>query len=110
MKEAKGAMGVTVTNPSPRVGRRFIWTRAAALALVFAAGCAGAPVVTPPPASVADAQQSFDADIAYCQLVRSSRMSTLGPTIFQPISGDESFNECVTRAKTNLDMAVLEVQ
>ncbi len=81
-----------------------------AVSLLLAAGCATAPVASASPGTVARAQEDFTADVTYCQRVRSSRLSTLGPTIFQPISGDEPFNECVTRAKRHLDLAMLDAE
>ena len=82
----------------------------AALAFVLLAGCAGTQTALVPPGSVASAWQSYGADVSSCQRVRDSRLSTLGPTIFQPISGDEPFNECVTRAKASLDLTMPELE
>jgi hypothetical protein len=82
------------------------WRRAAPLLVLV--GCASAPL-PPPPVSVAQAKQSFHADVVYCLRVQDSRLGTLGPTIFQPFNGDQAFTECVSRAKANLDVAMLEV-
>jgi hypothetical protein len=90
------------------MGRRLCSGSRLAASLLVLAACASAPV-PPPPVSVAEAKKSFHADVVYCLRVQDSRLGTLGPTVFQPFSGDEAFTECVSRAKANLDVAMLEV-
>lgn len=87
------------------------WEVALTVGLLFLAdGCAPIAQNSATPGTVARVRQDYDATINYCQRARSSRLSTLGPTIFQPISGDEVFNECVTRAKANLDVEMAQVE
>jgi hypothetical protein len=101
-------MELCVAYQPPSMGHGFFLRTAPLAALLLVAACAGAPAAVAPHGTVEQAQEDFRADVSYCQRVRSSRVGTLGPTVFQPISGDEVFNECVTRAKNHLDIAMLE--
>jgi hypothetical protein len=86
---------------------RLAWAKRAGCTLLLTAACATPPAAYAPPATLAQARESFTAEVSSCQRVRNSRLSTLGPTIFQPISGDEPFNDCVTRAEADLKVATL---
>jgi hypothetical protein len=77
-------------------------------ALLLLAACAtpqapSASVVTP-----FAAHQEYAFHVGTCQAVRESRLGTLGPTVFQPISGDEAFNECVSRARDAFEVQLSE--
>jgi hypothetical protein len=65
-----------------------------------------APVA--PEGTVARARQNYRANIGSCQEIRESRLATLGPPIFQLVSGDQPFNECLARALTHLDVELSE--
>jgi hypothetical protein len=67
-----------------------------------------APPAVAPVGTLARARQDYRASLDFCQEVRGSRLSTLGPPIFQPISGDAPFNECLSRAKTDFDVELNE--
>jgi hypothetical protein len=68
----------------------------------FLGGCATtAPPAIAPVGTLARARQDYTASLDSCEQVRSSRLSTLGPPIFQPIQGDERFNECLSRAQAD---------
>jgi len=77
--------------------------------LLLLSGCATtAPPAVAPVGTLARARQDYTASLDFCQQVRASRLSTLGPPIFQPISGDAPFNECLTQAKTDFDVELNE--
>jgi hypothetical protein len=78
----------------------------AAVSLVCLLSCAAVSPPSTPKTTVATARKNYGAALNNCQLARSSRLSTLGPPIFQPISGDEVFNDCVTRARNDLELAL----
>jgi hypothetical protein len=103
-------MGLGVFGLPPSRGRRLVWMKRAGCALLLTAACATPPTASAPPATLAQARQSYTAEVSSCQRIRNSRLTTLGPPIFQPISGDEPFNDCVTRAKADLNVATLLLQ
>jgi hypothetical protein len=78
------------------------------LAAALAAACTTPTPPAAPVGTVARARQNYRASIGSCQEVRESRLNTLGPPVFQPISGDQPFNECLARAKTHLDVELSE--
>jgi hypothetical protein len=78
------------------------------LLAVVAAGCTTTPVRVAPVGTIARARENYRASIGSCQQVRESRLGTLGPPIFQLLSGDQPFNECLARAKTHLDVELAE--
>jgi hypothetical protein len=83
--------------------------RLSVVCAVVATGCATtSPVPLAKAGTPARARQDYTASLDVCQAVRASQLSTLGPPIFQPISGDQPFNECLGRAKTALDRALDE--
>jgi hypothetical protein len=91
-------------------------TARSGLAIAFAgtvhlcmSACTSLPPAPTAKDTVSDVRQRYLSALNSCQLARSARLSTLGPTIFQPISGDEVFNECVTRAKASLEVALAHV-
>jgi hypothetical protein len=76
--------------------------------LAVAACTTTAPAAVAPVGTVGRARENYRASVDSCQQVRAARLATLGPPIFQPISGDEPFNECVTRAKSHLAVELSE--
>jgi hypothetical protein len=93
---------------APAAARRPRGGPAVLLPLLLAAACATPTVPAPPEGTVARARQNYRASIGSCQQVRESHLATLGPPVFQPISGDAPFNECLARAKTHLEVQLSE--
>ena len=99
-----------IPHPTPAAARR-LSARRRLLAGCFLASAACATAVPPPVApegTVARARQNYRANICSCQEIRESRQATLGPPIFQLVSGDQPFNECLARALTHLDVELSE--
>jgi hypothetical protein len=76
--------------------------------LLAAVACVTTAPAVAPEGTVARARQNYRASVGSCQQIREARLATLGPPIFQPISGDQPFEECLARASTHLDRELSE--
>jgi hypothetical protein len=73
------------------------------LFVMLAAACTTAVPADTPPLSRELALQNYKTSLYYCKAARESRTSTLGPPVFQPITGDEAFEACIVQAKMGLE-------
>ena len=93
---------------APAAARRRRGRAGVPVVVLLAAACATPPATVAPVGTVARARENYRASLGSCQEIRESRLATLGPPIFQPISGDAPFNECLGRAKTRLEVQLSE--